>query len=107
MYRCHDGITASRIAAHQRHPTIGQHDLEGPVEVMIRPESIRLTSDAGAENRIIDRQFFGHDQVLTVRLHEGTSIRARTGPMPFDMAVPVGLTVESAQVFPSSKPAAQ
>ena len=82
-------------------------DLEGPVEVMIRPESIRLTSDAGAENRIIDRQFFGHDQVLTVRLHEGTSIRARTGPMPFDTAVPVGLTVESAQVFPSSRPAAQ
>ncbi len=75
--------------------------LDGPVEVMIRPESIDLRADATAGNRVVDRQFFGHDQVITVRLVDGNEIRVRTGPMSIPDAASVSLSAESAQVFRS------
>ena len=76
-------------------------NLSGPVDVMIRPESITLEPDAGAVHRIIDREFFGHDQLLTVLLGDGSQLRARTGPSFLDLREPVRVTASSAQVFPS------
>ena len=55
---------------------------EGPVSVMIRPEQIRLVPPRIAEpaNAIVeDRLFFGHDQLLRVRLETGGSIHVRLG----------------------------
>ena len=54
----------------------------GPVEVMLRPEALRLApaQDAAAGNgTVLSRLFFGHDQLLTVHLNAGLTLRARVG----------------------------
>ncbi len=55
---------------------------EGPVSVMIRPEQIRMVPPRTREpaNAIVeDRLFFGHDQLLRVRLATGSQIQVRLG----------------------------
>ena len=58
--------------------------LEGPVAVMLRPEMLRLTPAGEAEPdavvaTIVSRAFFGHDQLLTLRLDSGHTLKARLG----------------------------
>jgi iron(III) transport system ATP-binding protein len=56
--------------------------MDGPVQVMIRPEQIRLVPPRVGEpaNAIVeDRLFFGHDQLLRVRLDTGNAIQVRLG----------------------------
>ncbi len=57
-------------------------ELTGPVTVMIRPEDVRLWSDADGTGEVIEREFFGHDQLYVVRLDGGQVIRVRTGSTP-------------------------
>jgi iron(III) transport system ATP-binding protein len=66
----------------------------GPVEVMLRPEQLRLvpvpdaagaassdSSDTARANAtVLTRQFYGHDQLMTVQLDAGRHLRARLGP---------------------------
>ncbi len=55
---------------------------DGPVSVMIRPEQIRLVPPRVNEpaNAIVeDRLFFGHDQLLRVRLQTGSTVQVRLG----------------------------
>ncbi len=49
---------------------------EGPADVMIRAEDIVL-SDEGIEAIIQSIEYFGHDQMLTVRLLSGLIVRVR------------------------------
>jgi iron(III) transport system ATP-binding protein len=61
-------------------PTFGP--TQGPVDVMIRPESLRLTpaaDDAVPNATVVGRLFFGHDQLLRLRLDSGTTLNARLG----------------------------
>ena len=61
-------------------PTIGA--VNGPVDVMIRPESLRLTPPgeaALANATVLNRLFFGHDQVMKLKLDSGLVLRARLG----------------------------
>jgi len=56
----------------------------GPVDVMLRPEGLRLALDpdhaAGGTNAtVLTRSFYGHDQLMTVRLDTGRVLRARLG----------------------------
>ncbi|MBA2246900.1 MAG: ABC transporter ATP-binding protein, partial [Chloroflexia bacterium] len=55
----------------------------GPVDALIRPEMIVLTPDSdertGTPGRIVSRQFYGHDQVITIELERGETIEARVG----------------------------
>lgn len=54
----------------------------GPIDIMLRPEQIRLipASEAAATNATVQsRLFFGHNQVLTLRLDSGDLVRARVG----------------------------
>ncbi|MDP9069109.1 MAG: ABC transporter ATP-binding protein [Actinomycetota bacterium] len=56
---------------------------DGPVEVMVRPEAVRLTHDEYAAARIVDAEFYGHDQLVRAVLADGTSLDARLlGPRP-------------------------
>ncbi|HEX7099544.1 MAG TPA: ABC transporter ATP-binding protein [Acidimicrobiia bacterium] len=57
--------------------------LEGRVRVMIRPESVSVQRDASGNAVVRDRQYFGHDQLVTVDLANGTTLRARLGPSPY------------------------
>jgi iron(III) transport system ATP-binding protein len=58
---------------------------EGPVDVMLRPEMLRLTPAATPEHHegtpatIVSRAFFGHDQLLTLQLDSGPTLKARLG----------------------------
>ena len=53
----------------------------GPVEVVVRPESIALghagRRDADAEGVVVARSFYGHDQVVSVELPSGSRLRSR------------------------------
>jgi iron(III) transport system ATP-binding protein len=54
----------------------------GPVDLLLRPEAVRLApgrDDARENGTVIDRTFFGHDQLLAVRLDSGITVRARLG----------------------------
>ena len=55
--------------------------LEGPVEVVIRPESVgvgyRAVREPGAEAVVLQRSFFGHDQLLHLELEDGVRLRSR------------------------------
>jgi iron(III) transport system ATP-binding protein len=61
-----------------------RHAASGPVKVLVRPEAIHLhevtQSHRGAILRVVDREFYGHDQVIQVQLPSGTVLRVRCGP---------------------------
>ena len=78
------GLAAGRRAATALGdiPLHAPHD--GPVDVMLRPEMLRLappdeSGEHGMPATIVSRAFFGHDQLLTLRLDSGQSLKARLG----------------------------
>jgi len=55
-------------------------DVSGPVDILVRPESLAVgihgpQSAAGAE--VVARRFFGHDQLVELRLPSGQVVRSR------------------------------
>jgi iron(III) transport system ATP-binding protein len=54
----------------------------GPVELMLRPEWIRPVPDPAGDATVIDREFFGHDQMVLIELECGARIQSRIGPRP-------------------------
>ncbi len=54
----------------------------GPVTLMIRPEQLRVVPEAMADARIEKITFYGHDQLVRVRMSDGMCLDARTKPMP-------------------------
>ncbi|HSJ27761.1 MAG TPA: ABC transporter ATP-binding protein [Acidimicrobiia bacterium] len=73
----------------------------GVVTVMIRPESVTLRPDADGDGVITRREFFGHDQLVSVGLPDGTVLRARLGPAPLlQPGDHVEVSVEEAATFP-------
>ncbi|MEX1163341.1 MAG: ABC transporter ATP-binding protein [Nitriliruptor sp.] len=51
------------------------------VAAVIRPESLQVSADPRGTATITGIEYFGHDQLVHVRLADGTSIRARRGPL--------------------------
>jgi iron(III) transport system ATP-binding protein len=75
--------------------------LDGAVTVMIRPETVRLAPDPAGAGLVQDREYYGHDQLVTVVLPDGSRLRSRIGPVP-DL-VPgdrVALAVDEVLIFP-------
>lgn len=65
---------------------------DGPVDVMLRPESIELRYDPRGSLTVVDTEFYGHDQLVRARLDDGTSFSVRLlGPRP-DLAIGVRAT---------------
>jgi iron(III) transport system ATP-binding protein len=56
-------------------------DLRGPVEVVVRPESVAIGNHAGhgveVHARVVDRAFYGHDQLVHLQLESGLRLRSR------------------------------
>jgi iron(III) transport system ATP-binding protein len=58
-------------------------ELSGAVDVVVRPESIAIGHGAGSgrgadsEARVVDRAFFGHDQLVHLELPSGLRLRSR------------------------------
>ncbi|HEY5640776.1 MAG TPA: ABC transporter ATP-binding protein [Dehalococcoidia bacterium] len=55
-------------------------DLSGAVEVMVRPERLKLDGEAGIPVEVVHADYFGHDQLATVRLPSGNSVKVRLQP---------------------------
>ena len=51
----------------------------GTVDVMLRPEQLRLSTGSGAEVELVE--FYGHDSMVVANL-DGTRLRVRCGPDP-------------------------
>jgi iron(III) transport system ATP-binding protein len=49
----------------------------GEVEVMLRPEALVLRALPNGRAKVEDREFYGHDQTLKLRLDSGETLRAR------------------------------
>ena len=55
------------------------HEKSGAVQLMIRPEALRVNfNDEGTPAIILWREFYGHTQRLGVELDDGTQLIART-----------------------------
>ena len=50
------------------------------VTVVLRPETVDLLVDPQGAGTVEGIQYFGHDQLVSVRLPDGTPLRARCGP---------------------------
>jgi iron(III) transport system ATP-binding protein len=67
---------------------------DGPVEIMVRPETIRAERDAAGNASIVDAEFYGHDQLVWARLADGRLVRIRLlGPRP-DLSIGTNVRVE-------------
>jgi iron(III) transport system ATP-binding protein len=57
--------------------------LEGPVDVLVRPESVGVGTGVSPQARksiegmVVARQFYGHDQLVELRLESGHTVRSR------------------------------
>ncbi len=54
--------------------------LEGPVDVLVRPESVAIATsgpERAASAEVIGRKFYGHDQLVELRLASGQVVRSR------------------------------
>jgi iron(III) transport system ATP-binding protein len=75
----------------------------GPCRVVIRPEWVRLVADPTGRGVVREVAYFGHDQIVTVALDDGSPLRARLGAarrfVPGD-AVAVEI-VDDVLAFPS------
>lgn len=88
-------------------------DHRGPVEVVVRPESITLAPMRGGAGavvgRVVARSYYGHDQVVQVELASGRRVRSRsTGAEPWEVGdeVEVGVARPVATVIPDPDPPA-
>jgi iron(III) transport system ATP-binding protein len=61
---------------------IDDRTLNGPVELLLRPETICLELGSDADAEVVRREFFGHDQRLGVRLLSGRQLTIRMGATP-------------------------
>jgi iron(III) transport system ATP-binding protein len=63
-------------------------ELRGPVDVVVRPESVAIGTGAlqsGAEHRdavVLQRSFYGHDQLVHLELASGLRLRSRRPGFP-------------------------
>jgi iron(III) transport system ATP-binding protein len=51
-------------------------DGDGPVDVMFRAEALAVAED-GVPAEVVDIDYYGHDQMITVRLQSGETLRLR------------------------------
>lgn len=49
----------------------------GPVEILVRPEELHLVPNQSGAGEVVDRYYFGHDQLVWVRLDSGTLLQSR------------------------------
>lgn len=59
-----------------------QVQTNGPVDLLVRPENVWVTpAPPNSQARVEETLFFGHDQLVTLRLPSGRTLSTRVGPM--------------------------
>jgi iron(III) transport system ATP-binding protein len=56
-------------------PSGGIHS--GAVEIMLRPENLQLVPDEAGIAQVVDRTYYGHDQLVQIRLDSGIRLQSR------------------------------
>jgi iron(III) transport system ATP-binding protein len=75
--------------------------MSGRVEVLIRPEAVRLALSESGPALVVDREFYGHDQLVTLHVDGGNRLLARVGPEPiFNPGDHATYQVAEVMVFP-------
>jgi len=75
-------------------------DLNGSVSVVVRPENVQISLGETPNAVVAGSEFFGHDQLVTLALHEGTRVRARIGPRPtYRVGQPARVRATDARIF--------
>jgi iron(III) transport system ATP-binding protein len=73
---------------------------EGPVLVMFRPEQVLVAPQHDGDAIVVSREYFGHDQLVTVVLADQSRIRSRLGPTPdLQPGERVAVKIEEATTF--------
>jgi hypothetical protein len=68
---------------------------------MFRPERVLVTPHPDGEAVVASREYFGHDQLVTIVLADGSRIRSRLGPAPdLKPGERVAVKIEEALTFP-------
>lgn len=83
---------------------ITEQEHQGDVDVMFRPEDLFISTYGEAHAVVEDLQFFGHDQLVHVRLPSGATLRSRLlgAPGAYQRGMKVSIRVNSpAMVYPS------
>ena len=76
----------------------------GPVKVMVRPESVTVFPHAQGTAVVVYREFFGHDQLLSVKLPGDITLRARCWPQPaLAPGDRVAVSVDGIHIFDESR----
>jgi iron(III) transport system ATP-binding protein len=52
---------------------------QGEVELLLRPEFVLPIPDESGTGLVVDREFYGHDALFTLRLDSGTALRSLVG----------------------------
>ena len=67
---------------------------DGPVRMMVRPEEISITPALDGGARIVDTEFYGHDQMVRAQLGDGSLVEVRLlGPHP-DLRIDETIDIE-------------
>ena len=80
-----DVLPATRAGRFFVDTAIGRLETQEPVEsetvhAMVRPEALRVRPSASGPGTVESVQYFGHDQLIHVRLPDGQLLRSRQGP---------------------------
>jgi iron(III) transport system ATP-binding protein len=80
----------------------GVAELRGDVDVMFRAEALAISEDGGIPGEIVDVEYYGHDQMVAVKLETGETLRVRLLARPgFEIGQRVGVTARGEPfVFP-------
>ena len=71
---------------------------------MIRPESVDLRPDAAGPGRVVAREFYGHDQLVLIRLDGDRRLLSRLGPTPSLLPGDrVSVSIRDVAAFPVSE----
>jgi iron(III) transport system ATP-binding protein len=81
----------------------------GNAAVVVRPEALRLRHDAQGSATVVGIAYFGHDQLVHLRMDDGRLLRARRGPrLDLERGDRVALEVDGPVVaFPDHGPRAE
>ena len=79
----------------------------GSVELMVRPENLVVSESEGEPAEVVSIDYYGHDEMVTVRLQSGNLLRVRllaTTKIIEGQRVGVTLQGDDALVFPANGP---
>jgi iron(III) transport system ATP-binding protein len=78
---------------------------DGPAFGLVRPEDLDLVERPGARARVIDVDYYGHDQLITVSMPSGGELKVRLHARHrFAVGAPVAVSLDEAAVVVFPRP---